>query len=220
VADPLWSVLIATLNRRQARFLDLLSVLLPQAETAGCVEVVACPNDGDLLPRHETQAFIGRVRDALVHAAAGKYVSFIDDDDMVADDYVATLVPMLGLDPDTAAFTSIYYESGQWQAPSYASLRYPCYGGQDGFYRDLGHIQPIRASIARQASFMAGWPEDHSWLEQIRPLVRTEEHTGRVLYHYRHDWADSVQDSTWPEGDHPAPVPVDSPCFRYITLGV
>ena len=69
----LWTVCIATLASRDAKFRDLMGTLLPQAEAAGGIEVVACHNNGEQP--------LGDIRQALLMAAAGEYVSFLDDDD-------------------------------------------------------------------------------------------------------------------------------------------
>ena len=76
-----WSILIPTIARRRVKFAALLDVLLPQAERAPArVEVVALHNNGERpLPE---------IRQALVDAAAGRYLSFVDDDDMVVPSYV------------------------------------------------------------------------------------------------------------------------------------
>lgn len=204
--DILWSVLVPTLSSRQAKFLDLMAVLLPQAEQDGRVEVVALHNDGERP--------VGEYRQALLEDARGGYVSFADDDDMVAADFVAVIMPLLAADPDVAAFTVEYTEPGRLPVPSYNSLAFTPRDTAGAYYRDLTHVQPVRARLARQGDFRAGWPEDNTWREAVRPLVASEAKTDRVLYFYRHDPADSVQYKLKPHARAPRPQ-ITSPAFRW-----
>jgi hypothetical protein len=84
-------------------------------------------------------------------------------------------------------------------------------------YRDITQINPVRTELARTADFRArsDGAEDWSYVSQIRPLLKTQADTGRVLYHYFHDPADSNQYALAPHAEYPR-LEVDSPCFRWI----
>jgi hypothetical protein len=87
---PLLSILIATLASRRQKLLKLLAVLVPQAERCSePVEVIALYNNGE--------SPIGVLRQQLLDIAEGTFVCFVDDDDMVAADYVGSLAAMLRL---------------------------------------------------------------------------------------------------------------------------
>src|SRR4030095_2341394 len=47
---------------------------------------------------------VGEKRDALMRAARGDYISFVDDDDMIALDYVALILQKIRLAPDVITF--------------------------------------------------------------------------------------------------------------------
>jgi glycosyltransferase involved in cell wall biosynthesis len=100
----LWSILCCTLSSRHAKFLNLMDVLLPQCEKDGRVEVVALHNDGE--------RSIAEYRQALLEDARGDYVSFVDDDDMIEDDFVAAVTGVTGGFPDYIAFWHAYYSGG------------------------------------------------------------------------------------------------------------
>jgi hypothetical protein len=104
-----WSILILTQARRQHKFLGLLNVLLPQAEAAGDVEVVALRNYGGY-----TQDGLGPLRQALLDDARGTWVSFADDDDMVTADYVAAVRAAIDGCPlaEFIALRVMVYEAG------------------------------------------------------------------------------------------------------------
>jgi hypothetical protein len=218
VADtPLWSILTPTLSTRTGMLSELLSVLLPQCEADGRVEVVGLFNRGERP--------LGTLRQALLDAAAGEYVSFVDDDDMVEPDYVAAVTAAMGGRPDYVAFEMAYYVDG---------VRQPCRVvtgiGYDGWYtgadhsgqlllvRDVTHVNPARRVLAQRSGFPAMQTgEDYPYIAGLRPLLRTQVAIPRVLYHYRHRYADSAQHTLAAGPDAPRPV-IDSPCFRWIEV--
>jgi hypothetical protein len=216
---PLWQILIATLSRRQRKFLNLLDVLLPQCEKAGDVHVLACSNDGE--------EGIGAIRDRLLQAAEGQYVSFLDDDDTVTDDFVLAIRWALRIDPppDVVGFNVTYSSMGVPGPSSILSINNEPHDTPAAMYRDLTHVQPIRRELAREGSFARGWPEDSTWRGQVRPLVKDEIYIDKPLYSYRHDPRDSVQygvqPSLWNVDEQrwyePQPRwPVESLNFAYL----
>jgi hypothetical protein len=222
---PAWSILIATLSSRQDKLRRLLDVLLPQAEKDGNVEVVALHNFGE---RH-----IGDYRQRLLESARGEYVSFVDDDDMVEDDFVPVVMEAMAGGPDYIAFRHAYYEDGdRWLLPVITGLElggwYNIFPSLDrlgvasagcrepGVYRDVTHINPVKTSIARQALFgtWPGRPDDLRYVETVRRIARTQAVIPRVLYHYYHSSSDSVQVKL-PYQPRIPPLEVDSPAFRW-----
>lgn len=207
---PRWSVLIAHLGWRRDKFSELLGVLLPQVMEAGVVEVVACHNHGERA--------LGSIRQALLESARGEYVSFVDDDDMVPADFVQSLLTALASGPDVVAFQMLYTHDGVPGPLVDCSIRHEPHDSPIGLYRDLTHIQPIRAELARLGDFRVGWPEDSTWAAKVRPHVRTETYLPRRLYHYRHDSQDTVQ-GPWRREGYVAPLEVTGvPCFRWLPV--
>jgi hypothetical protein len=208
--EILWSILCATLSSRQAKFLDLMSVLLPQAEADGQVEVVGLHNDGERT--------LADYRQALLQDARGEYLSFLDDDDMVEPDFVAAVTAAMEGRPDYVAFHHAYWEGGvRDPRPVVTGMGH---GGwhdtAQALFRDVTQINPVRSVIARQADFRAetGAMEDWAYVAAVRPLLHTQTEIPRVLYHYRHDPRDSNQYGLKPHAHAPRPQ-VSSPCFRW-----
>ena len=167
----------------------LLSVLLPQCEADGHVEVLGLFNNGERP--------LGTYRQALLEAARGEYVSFVDDDDMVDPDFVPLVAAaMRASGPDYVAFRHAYYEDGV--RDPHVVVTGLSYGGwydtAAEFVRDITHINPARTVLARRAGFTAmGSGEDADYDARLRPLLATEAGIDRVLYHYYHSPSDSVQ---------------------------
>lgn len=213
VEDPLWSILITTLASRREKLSRLLAHLLPQCEADGRVEVVGFHDNG--------QRSVAAKRQALLMAARGKYVSFVDDDDTVHPQFVAEVTKAMAADPDYVAFEHAYYVSGMRQQQRVVTGLHlkTWFNSPEVFARDVTHINPARASIAQQADFTAQseGSEDWTYTTTVRRLAVTEAEAapGVALYHYFHDPADSVQVQLAPHVDYPR-LEVTSPCFRWI----
>jgi hypothetical protein len=223
-----WTILIATIGQRRDLLARLLSGLLPQVDAAaGRVNVLAYWDTGEMTKRlGSALAAIAAKRQALLDAAKSDYVSWLDDDDWVADDYVASILEALDQRPDMVGFTMEVRKNGRPHQLGLLSLRHRRWSqSDDGTYlRDITHANPIRTEIARTASFLdrRGGPEDVAWVAQLRGRVRTEVVVDKVLHHY--DWIESRSSWTVPGRVHatdPAGNPwqrleVDSPSFAYL----
>lgn len=189
--EPTWCILIPTIGQRDHLFRRLLDVLLPQLDPyIGRVRVLAWWNNG-----HPT---LGDIRQGLVEAADADYVSFIDDDDLVPDYYVAEVVRALWSWPDHVGFQVQYYTDGEPAGLCDHSLRHRrWHRNADGLLcRDITHIDPLRRSLALRGDFRRtrkGRAEDRPWVKQVRPHVTTETYIDKVMYHYL--W--SAQVSAW-----------------------
>lgn len=181
---PTWTILVPTLGQREHLFARLLAVLLPQLdEHEGRVTVLAYRNNG-----HPP---IGDIRDALLAAAPGHYVSFIDDDDLVPEYHVAEVAQAIATWPAHVGFKIEYTTNGEHPEIVDHSLRWGRWGrSTEGLlYRDFTHIDPIRADLARRASFFvprAGRAEDRTWVRAMRPHLReaSEVYIDKIMYHY------------------------------------
>lgn len=206
----LWTILVATLGQRAERFERLLTGLLPQLDGVDDrVTLCALYNHGERP--------LGYVRHDLLTHASSTYVSFVDDDDEVPDYHVAEVLARLDGVVDYVGWQMQCYVDEVPLKPTYHSLRYDrWWEDDDGYYRDVSHLNPLRTELARRGDFRHGTPpEDVSWVDQVRPHVRTEAYVDRVMYHYR----SSFSDSTW-RGDGvrraSSPRPhVDHPRFSY-----
>ncbi len=112
-----------------------------------------------------------------------------------------------------------YFESDQFVAETFHSLRFEPHDEPGRLYRDLTHQQPVRSSIAKQGDFRLGWPEDNTWRNKVRPLLSVDKeiYIDKVMYYYKHSWTDSVQGNLAPHTYAPRPD-IQSPFFRWIEM--
>jgi hypothetical protein len=185
MTTPLLSVLIASVPERLPLLADLVGKLQFQA-TGRDVEILALTDN-----RRRT---IGEKRNALLAAARGEFVAFVDDDDDVSDDYVSSICDAILAFPEVDA---IGFDA-QWTGPSKMTGEPICKWIQYGIGMadrapgawpiPLQHVCPIRRSIAKTVSFPAEQKgEDAIWAAHVRAKLESALRIPRVLYHYRYD---------------------------------
>ena len=92
----LLSLLVPTVPGREPKLAQLLDRLDKQ---------IALRKDVELLVLRDNRSMpIGDKRNKMLSLARGAYVAFIDDDDMVSEDYVASIVAGLACTPDVLTF--------------------------------------------------------------------------------------------------------------------
>ena len=185
-----WTILIATLGQRRELLRRLIDALMPQVDAAdGQVKVLAYWDNGEVS--------LGAKRQALLDAVDSEYVSFVDDDDMIAADFVPAILEAMASKPDYVGFEVGVWKNDRRYRLSDHSLRHGGWGRSGEVYlRDITHINPMRTKIAQTATFAAprGAAEDRAWVDQIRAggLLQTEVVIDRVLYDYLWVPADSA----------------------------
>ena len=174
-----WSICILTMPERRKYLLRILSNLREQTEKLNDVDVFFCHPDPALSLGANRQRMIDLCENS-------SYVNFVDDDDLVSDDYVSSIYPLLD-GVDYVGFQVQGYIDGVPQKPTYHTLH--CgnwHEDEKGYYRDLSHLNPIRRELALLVPFEGGVGEDHRWADRLRETnaVQTEHYIDRVMYHY------------------------------------
>lgn len=186
-----WSILILTIAPRKHLLERLLDKLLPQTDGNSEIEVLVRQSDSGLS--------LGENRQALLESARGEYANFIDDDDLVADDYVSRIFPLLD-GVDYVSFQVQLYTDGVKSKRFWYSLAYKREYFMDSEIRDISHLHPMRRELAMLARFEGGRCEDLRWANRLRALdaVKTEHNISEPLYFYlwrtekeKHDSASS-----------------------------
>lgn len=173
--------MILTQPSRHEYLQKLLTVLEPQ--------VLSHSDEVELSIRYcDPTISVGENRQILREEARGEYSNYIDDDDMVPEDYVETILPFMD-GVDYIGYFLHRYDNGN----------------SSGVYRHslssernsrISHINPIKTSIALTASMSGGFEEDRRWWNTLddNGVVQTEHFIERELYfyYYRSNKSDGV----------------------------
>lgn len=197
----LWQILIPTVESRTKLLCELLDILSPQLDDD--VEVLAY--------RDNREAGVGFKRNYLVSVADADYVSHVDDDDLVPDDFVSTIKPLLdGVDTvnfQIRANGSKYHDfiiyHGLGKTPMWFGDHRDC---------DIGHIMPMKRELHARGRFAEGWGDDQQWAAQVRMRrsIRTEHLIPRVMYEYR------VSDGSLWNGEKPCAERTPDPEYPHV----
>jgi hypothetical protein len=171
------SILICSLESRRHFLNNLLNVLNSQKTDE--VEILTEIDNG--------QMQIGRKRNILVGRAQGHFLSFIDDDDSVAHDYVSKILNATRTDPDAIGIEGIMTTNGHNPRKFIHSRQYDSWFERDGiYYRNNNHLNPIKASIVRQVPFLEiNHGEDSDFSRRVKPLIHTEVYVHGPIYYYQ-----------------------------------
>jgi glycosyltransferase involved in cell wall biosynthesis len=136
---------------------------------------------------------VGMKRQALLDAALGDYIAFVDDDDDIADDYVACILEAIEAKPDVITFHgdctynglqfTVHYNLGQTDALLILD-------GEQGqiVKRNAWHTCAWKRELVSGCVFPdSSFGEDKVWSMQARRTAKNEAHIPRVLHYYRHD---------------------------------
>ena len=134
---------------------------------------------------------VGQKRNEILDRAKGEYVCFIDDDDLVDEEYTSLIMKTIREteDLDCIGFGGMYYVDGnETMIFKHANK----YGGhyKDGFgiqHRPVNHLNPVRTEYAKQIRFPEqDFGEDSDYCDRLLEsgLLKNEVILDKVMYHY------------------------------------
>jgi|SRR5215471_14117578 len=177
--EPLLSVLTPAVPSRILAVNSLCKVLADQIGAAPVEHIILVDNK---------RRTVGEKRDALLRAARGFYVAFVDDDDMVAPEYVHELLQATHSRPDVITFCQQARVNG-----ACALVEFKLGNPNEEFKPDVTvrrnawHVCAWARTLAIQSHFPAlNYGEDWAFAEPLCKLAKTEVHIPQVLHYYRH----------------------------------
>lgn len=131
---------------------------------------------------------VGAKRQALLDLAQGEYVTFCDDDDLVASNYIIKIMEACREKPDVITFDQSVNWNGDEGTISFGLQHiYGPFFANQITYRPPWHMCVWKSEIAKQCKFPdLNWSEDVPWMEQAKPLAKTEIHIPEILHIYVH----------------------------------
>lgn len=184
MSEPLLSVLIPAVPARAAQASILFGVLTGQAE------LLSREQDLEVLVLLDNKRrSTGLKRQALLSIARGRYVAFVDDDDMTHPAYIGNVLRQVEKDADVIVFDSQCRINDGALVHVRHDLAFPNEEyNPAGFRRSPWHIHAWRRELAQSAQYpdlMYG--EDVEWLMQVLPRAKTQARVSTLspLYIYQ-----------------------------------
>lgn len=184
------SILIPTLPQRKKMFNILRKNLTAQIDyvhsthpSLGQVEILFDSSKKFL----KGGLSVGAKRDALKCRATGEYLVFVDDDDMIAPNYLESILRLMESNPDIITFRSLYKSSTYWGIVDMNLNHAENEQMNDSTIvkRQPFHVCPIRTSIAQQHSFPdINNAEDWGWMVKVLTDCKTQSHSDQILHQY------------------------------------
>lgn len=137
---------------------------------------------------------VGEKRDALLRAARGQYVAYVDDDDNISPDYVSSILEAAQSKPDVITFrqsASINVAAGEIEF-RLGNPNEPWVAG-GAAKRNAWHVCAWKRSLAICSHFPAtNYGEDWAYAAPLCAIPGLREvHIARVLHYYNHSTATS-----------------------------
>jgi glycosyltransferase involved in cell wall biosynthesis len=176
----LLSILTPTIPGREKQLAALQSKIAAQDAGYHVEHLSLCDN------RTRT---IGGKRQSLVDIARGEYIAFVDDDDDISDDYVASLLEAIESGADVITFRQRAIYNGL-ESEVHFGLNNRDMPFQPGgiTLRAPWHVCAWKRSVVDGCQFLeCSYGEDLAWCLQARRRVKTGFHVDKVLHTYRHD---------------------------------
>jgi hypothetical protein len=184
------SILIPTLPQRKKMFNILYKNLMAQIDfvhtthpSLGQVEILFDSSKKFL----KGGLSVGAKRDALKCRATGDYLVFVDDDDIVAPNYLESVLRLSESNPDIITFRSLYKSSTYWGIVDMNLNHSENEQMNDTTIvkRQPFHVCPIRTSIAQQHSFPdINNAEDWGWMVKVLSNCQKQAHSDQILHQY------------------------------------
>jgi glycosyltransferase involved in cell wall biosynthesis len=174
------SILIRTIPQRASLLKEILGLLEKQKTPE--VEILV----DDTYPQ-----MMGTKCNNMVKAATGEYVAFIDDDDLVPDNYVQSLLNAMETKPDVISFEGMCVDAKTGEAQYRYIQRLHANKWRfepDGHLeQDVTGIAAIRREVALQAPYPdVMYYEDRGFAENLKLVAKTEVHLPNILYIHRY----------------------------------
>lgn len=180
----LWSILITSVPSRIASCLSgLITNLNLQTRFEPNVEILALLDN--------KQRTIGAKRNLLLNMAQGDYVSYIDDDDEIASDYVARILNAIEKRPDVITF-DVLCTVGKQKKYCHYDINYNgvrCKNLENG--DEEWFTRPYHLHVWKKE--VVGWfpninlGEDIKWADNIDISNLKQIKLEEILYYYRWD---------------------------------
>lgn len=127
----------------------------------------------------------GAKRNDLLNQAKGRYVVFIDADDLIAENYVEEILKGCKSNKDVICFDVLYQNKTITKNVRFSMEFKRDYDTIENFYRLPNHLMAIKTGFAKKTGFRhITYGEDADFAKRLKPYLRTEYQINKTLYKY------------------------------------
>lgn len=129
---------------------------------------------------------VGKKRQRLLEKSKGRYVVFVDDDDLISPKYVPNILTAIDANPDVVGITGQITTDGMFPKKFIHSLKYREWSeDQCAYYRNPNHLNPVKREFALQTGFIdLNCGEDRDYSKRLLPMLKTEIFIPDIIYFY------------------------------------
>lgn len=178
-----YSILICSIPNRLNSASNLYDILQKQIGNRKDIEVLCLTDNKNMT--------IGEKRNMLLSCARGAYLSFLDDDDTISDDFIPEIMKILDdSSPDVVTFKQHctvngieFYVDFSLKNPNEPAIL------ENGKYKNIRrkpyHMCVWKSVIAKNTNFLpVSYGEDFDWINRLSQRCRTEIKIDKVLHYY------------------------------------
>ncbi len=179
IGDTKLTVIVMSTTKRKGLLNRIIGVLLPQLT----------PQVELLVSTTGEQETVGAKRERLKQAACGDFICFVDDDDMISEQYISSILHEIKSNSsiDCVGFMgTLESPNGKICQVSYSLRNKDRIGREnDTFFCGVGHLTPIRREIAQTVTFGdKDSGEDSDYCKEVMEKLRSEAFINKTLYRY------------------------------------
>lgn len=178
-----WTIGVCTLEKRKKQFHSIFNKLMNQIKENGYEEYIAIvtrPDNGEQT--------VGFKRNNILVECAADYISFVDDDDNVSDDFIKTYFDLAQENKDCIELWGRHQVDGEFCKIFKHSIIYKNWWEDDAFYyRCPNHLNLIKTEHAKKIGFgNIKYGEDSDFSKRLRDagLLKTESKCPKITYEY------------------------------------
>lgn len=144
---------------------------------------------------------LGDKRNLMVDMAKGKYISFVDCDDRVSDDYIVSLLEATESNADSIVFLAEVSLNGNPPKICRYSKDYTHdYNTETEYHRLPNHIPCIKREVSKKVSFPSlKRAEDSGYAKLLKKHLITEHKIDKILYYYDYNDMTTVAQEDIPQ---------------------
>lgn len=176
-----WSILLLGIPERFEKLKNLVSKIETQIKKNSEIEILTLIDN--------KKRTVGKKRQDLIDISQGDFISFIDDDDDISDDYIENILDVINQNPnvDVITFNQMAHINKNKPTPILFSLKHENEEYIEGrpTKRKPFHMCVWNSKIAKSVKFPnISKTEDWFWIEKLCEKAKSEYHIDKFLHYY------------------------------------